>query len=127
MIAEPLARIERSIINIASANAIAASTNRGEYCLSKIGVSMMTRLYALRLAEHGIRVHEIRPGAIFTDMTAAAREDYTRRIEAGLTPIRRWGQPEDIGQAIATLASGGIPFSTGDAFHLDSGLHIRNL
>ncbi len=127
MLAEPEARIERSIVSISSANAIVASTNRGEYCLSKIGVSMMTQLYALRLAEHGIRVHEIRPGAIYTELTAPAREDYTRRIAEGMTPIRRWGQPEDIGRTVASLASGAVPFSTGEAFHIDGGLHIRKL
>jgi NAD(P)-dependent dehydrogenase (short-subunit alcohol dehydrogenase family) len=127
MLAEPEARAERSIVSISSANAIIAATNRGEYCLSKIGVSMMTRLFALRLAEHGIRVHEIRPGTIHTEMTAPAREDYTRRIAEGMTPIRRWGQPEDIGRTVAALASGALPYTTGEAFHVDGGLHIRHL
>jgi 3-oxoacyl-[acyl-carrier protein] reductase len=117
----------RVIINIASANAEAASIDRAEYCLSKTGIGMMTKLYALRLAEVGINVFEIRPGIIRTDMTAVVRESYESRIAAGLTPIRRWGEPEDIGRAAAALASGDFRFSTGEVVHVDGGLHIARL
>ncbi len=127
MLAAGDGRIGRSIVNIASANAFAASPDRGEYCLSKVGVSMMTRLYALRLGGHGIAVHEVRPGVIRTAMTAVARERYDRRIAEGLTPMPRWGEPEDVGRTVAALAGGALPFSTGDAFHVDGGLHIHRL
>ena len=86
---------------------------------------MLTQLFALRLAEHGIRVFEVRPGVIDTDMTAAARDRYTQLIADGLTPIRRWGAPEDVGKAVAALVTGAIPFSTGDVLHVDGGFHIR--
>jgi NAD(P)-dependent dehydrogenase (short-subunit alcohol dehydrogenase family) len=121
------AREGRSIISIASANAVMASINRAEYCLSKTGVSMMTKLFALRLAEAGIGVFEIRPGVIRTDMTADVREDYERRIAGGLAPIRRWGEPQDIGRVAVALASGDFHFSTGEAVHVDGGLHIARL
>lgn len=117
----------RSIVNVTSANAFAASPDRGEYCVSKISLSMMTKLYALRLAGHGIAVHEVRPGVIRTAMTAVAQERYDRLIGDGLTPIARWGEPEDVGRTVAALASGALPFSTGDAFHVDGGLHIPKL
>jgi NAD(P)-dependent dehydrogenase (short-subunit alcohol dehydrogenase family) len=103
------------------------SPNRADYCLSKGGVSMLTRLFALRLAEHGIGVHEIRPGVIRTDMTAPVRDEYQARIDGGLSPIQRWGEPADIGRAVAALASGAFAFSTGDAYHIDGGLHIAKL
>ena len=125
-LAEPAAS-GRTIITIASANAEAASIDRAEYCLSKTGIGMMTKLYALRLAEAGIGVFEIRPGIIRTDMTAVVRESYEARIAAGLTPIRRWGEPEDIGRAAAALASGDFHFSTGEVVHVDGGLHITRL
>ena len=121
------AREGRSIISIASANAVMASINRAEYCLSKTGVSMMTKLFALRLAEAGIGVFEIRPGVIRTDVTADVREDYERRIAGGLAPIRRWGEPQDIGRVAVALASGDFHFSTGEAVHVDGGLHIARL
>ncbi len=117
----------RSIINVSSANAFAASTNRGEYCISKSAITMATQLYAARLGEAGISVFEIRPGVIRTDMTRVAASDYEQRIRDGLTPIRRWGEPDDIGRAVAALASGAFAFSTGDAFHIDGGLHIQRL
>lgn len=117
----------RSIINISSANAVAASINRGEYCLSKAAISMATKLFATRLAAGGVAVFEIRPGVIRTDMTAVAAADYDRRIADGLSPIARWGTPEDVGRAAAALASGDFPFSTGDAIHIDGGLHIARL
>ncbi len=117
----------RSIIFISSANATLASPDRGEYCASKAAVSMITKVFALRLAENNIAVHEIRPGVIRTDLTAPVAETYTQRIAAGLSPIRRWGEPEDIGRAVAMLAAGDMPFSTGDALHIDGGLHIGRL
>jgi NAD(P)-dependent dehydrogenase (short-subunit alcohol dehydrogenase family) len=101
--------------------------NRGDYCISKAGLSMATKLWAVRTAEHGIRVFEVRPGIVETDMTASVREKYDRLIADGLTPIRRWGTPEDVGHAVASLISGAIPFSTGDVLHLDGGLHISRL
>jgi NAD(P)-dependent dehydrogenase (short-subunit alcohol dehydrogenase family) len=117
----------RTIINIASANSVMASIDRAEYCLSKTGVSMMTKLYATRLAEAGIDVFEIRPGVIRTDMTAVARERYEKRIAEGLAPVRRWGEPEDVGRVAVALASGAFRFSTGEAVHVDGGLHIARL
>jgi NAD(P)-dependent dehydrogenase (short-subunit alcohol dehydrogenase family) len=117
----------RSIITISSANAFLVGPDRPEYCFSKLSLSMMTKAFALRLGSHGIATYEIRPGLIRTDMTLPVRDKYTRMIGEGLTPMPRWGEPADIGRAVATLASGAIPFSTGDAFHLDGGLHIPKL
>jgi NAD(P)-dependent dehydrogenase (short-subunit alcohol dehydrogenase family) len=115
----------RSIITITSVNAEVASLNRGEYCISKAGASMLTRLFALRLAPHGIAVYEIRPGVIRTAMTAPVAERYQAEIDRGLTPIARWGEPADIGRAVATLATGGLPFSVGQVVHVDGGLNLR--
>jgi 3-oxoacyl-[acyl-carrier protein] reductase len=117
----------RGIVNIASANAHMASVDRAEYCLSKTGVAMMTKLYALRLAEAGIAVFEIRPGVIRTDMTAVVSAAYEKRIAEGLTPVRRWGEPEDVGRAVVALTSGEFHFSTGEVVHVDGGLHIARL
>jgi NAD(P)-dependent dehydrogenase (short-subunit alcohol dehydrogenase family) len=117
----------RCIINISSANAYAASSNRGEYCLSKTAISMATKLFATRLGEAGIGVFEIRPGVIRTSMTAVAAADYDKRIAAGLSPMPRWGEAQDVGRAAAALASGAFAFSTGDAIHVDGGLHIQRL
>jgi 3-oxoacyl-[acyl-carrier protein] reductase len=117
----------RSIVNIASINSEHASTNRGEYCISKAGVSMMTSLFALRLARHNIAVNEIRPGIIRTDMTAPVRDAYDRQIADGISPIARWGEAEDVGRAVAALASGAFPFTTGEALHVDGGLHIGRM
>jgi NAD(P)-dependent dehydrogenase (short-subunit alcohol dehydrogenase family) len=127
MAAEKAPRGPRSVVNIASANAAIVAPDRAAYGLSKTAVSMMTRMFALRLAEHGIAVHEIRPGIIRTDMTAVRKERYDTLIAEGITPIARWGEPEDVGRAVAALASGDIPFTTGDAFHIDGGLHIHKL
>ena len=115
------------IINISSVSAYAASLNRGEYCISKAGVSMMTQLFALRLAEYGIPVYEIRPGIIRTDMTSGVKEKYDRLIEGGITPIRRWGEGEDIAKAVEMLVSGALPFSTGEVINVDGGFHLRML
>jgi NAD(P)-dependent dehydrogenase (short-subunit alcohol dehydrogenase family) len=115
------------IVNVTSVSAYTASVNRGEYCVAKAGLAMMTQLYAARLAEHGIRVYEVRPGIIETDMTAAVRDRYDRLIDEGLTPIRRWGRPEDIGRAVAAVAAGALPFSTGEVINVDGGFHLRIL
>jgi 3-oxoacyl-[acyl-carrier protein] reductase len=115
----------RSIITITSVNAEIASTDRGEYCISKAGASMLTRLFALRLAAEGIGVYEVRPGVIRTPMTAPVAERYQQRIENGLSPIARWGEPEDVGRAVATLACGGLPFSVGQVVYVDGGLNLR--
>ncbi|MGQ9559824.1 MAG: 3-ketoacyl-ACP reductase [Candidatus Oleimicrobiaceae bacterium] len=120
---------ERSpkIVNISSISAYTSSPSRGEYCISKAGVSMMTKLFADRLAEYGINVYEIRPGIIATDMTKAVKEKYDVLIAGGLTPIARWGLPEDIGKAVAAIASGAFPFSTGEVINVDGGFHLRRL
>jgi 3-oxoacyl-[acyl-carrier protein] reductase len=117
----------RCVINITSLSTYSVSTNRGDYCISKAGLSMMTKLWAVRLAEFGIHVYEIRPGVIETDMTAGAKEHYDRLIAEGLSPIRRWGTPADVGRAVGALASGELAFSTGDAINVDGGFHIRRL
>lgn len=115
------------IINIGSISANTASLNRGEYCLSKAGMGMLTALFAVRLAEAGIRVYEVRPGIIATDMTAAVQEKYDRMIEGGLLPLRRWGQPEDVAKAVLALAEGALPYSTGEVIYIDGGFHLRRL
>ncbi|MGE3807805.1 MAG: 3-ketoacyl-ACP reductase [Gemmataceae bacterium] len=114
-----------AIVNISSLSSYTISTNRGDYCISKTGLAMSTKLWALRLAEHGIRVFEVCPGVIETDMTAGARERYTQMLADGLAPLRRWGSPEDIGHAVASLVTGAIPYSTGDTYHVDGGFHLR--
>ncbi|BBK30993.1 NAD(P)-dependent dehydrogenase (short-subunit alcohol dehydrogenase family) [Stella humosa] len=120
-------RRRRAIVTISSVNATMASINRGEYCIAKAGLPMMTRLFALRLAEAGIPAFEIRPGIIRTDMTAPVSATYDPIIAAGTPPARRWGEAEDIGRAVAALASGAFDFSTGEAIHVDGGLGISRL
>jgi NAD(P)-dependent dehydrogenase (short-subunit alcohol dehydrogenase family) len=115
------------IVNISSVSAYAASVNRGEYCLSKAALSMMTQLFAIRLAEYGINVYEIRPGVVETDMTRAVKQKYDDLIAAGLTPIQRWGKPEDVGRAVTAIALDQFPFSTGEVINVDGGFHIRRL
>jgi len=115
------------IINISSVSAYAVSANRGEYCVAKAGMTMMTWLFAERLAEHGIQVFELRPGVIASDMTAPVREKYDRLIADGLTPIRRWGQPGDVAKAVAAIVQDAFPFSTGEVINVDGGFHIRRL
>jgi 3-oxoacyl-[acyl-carrier protein] reductase len=112
----------RSIVTITSVNAEIPSPTRGEYCISKAGASMLTRLFALRLAPHGIGVFEVRPGIIRTPMTAPAAERYEQEIARGVTPIARWGEPADVGRAVATAATGGLPFSVGQVIYVDGGL-----
>lgn len=117
-----------AIVNIGSMSAYTASVNRGEYCVAKAGIAMMTKLFAVRLAEHGINVFEIRPGIIETDMTGPVKAKYDDLIfEKGLTPIRRWGQPGDVAQAVLAIASGHLPFSTGEVINVDGGFHLRTL
>ena len=123
----PPVSLAPQIITISSVSAYAASTNRGDYCVAKAALSMLTPLFATRLAEHGILVYEIRPGIIATDMTGPVKEKYDKLINEGLTPIKRWGTPEDVGKAVAALASGALPFSTGEVLNVDGGFHIRRL
>jgi NAD(P)-dependent dehydrogenase (short-subunit alcohol dehydrogenase family) len=120
-------RRRRAIVNIGSISAYAASVNRGEYCIAKAGLAMATKLFAVRLAEHGIGVHEVRPGIIATDMTAGVKEKYDRLIDDGLLPIRRWGQPEDVAAAVAAIAEGRLPYSTGQVIDVDGGFHLHRL
>ncbi len=115
------------IINISSVSATVASTDRGDYCITKAGVAMTTQLWAARLAEFGIDVYEIRPGIVATDMTAVAKEKYDRLIAAGLTVEKRWGTPQDIGRAAAVLARGEISYATGQVLNIDGGLTIARL
>jgi 3-oxoacyl-[acyl-carrier protein] reductase len=116
-----------AIVNITSVSAYAASPERGDYCISKAGLGMMTKLYAARLAAEGINVFEIRPGVIATDMTGNVKAIYDQRIADGLTPIARWGTPEDVGRAVAAIASGSFPFSTGEVINVDGGFHLQRL
>ena len=115
------------IVNVSSISAHAVSTNRGDYCVAKAGLEMVTRLFAARLADHGINVHEIRPGVIASDMTAPVKEKYDKLINEGLTPIRRWGKPNDVGRAVAALALDYFPFTTGEVFNVDGGFNVRRL
>ena len=115
------------ICNTSSVSAYTSSPARGEYCLSKAGVSMMTKLYADRLAEFGIGVFEVRPGIIATDMTAVVKNKYDKLISEGLTPIRRWGLPEDVARAVGAVAEGRLDFCTGQVLNVDGGFHLRRL
>jgi NAD(P)-dependent dehydrogenase (short-subunit alcohol dehydrogenase family) len=115
------------IVFITSVSSTFVSTNRADYCISKAGLSMAVQLFATRLADAGIPVFEVRPGVIATDMTGPVQAEYDRKIAAGLSPIRRWGLPEDVGRAVAALAAGSLAFSTGEVIHVDGGLHVRRL
>jgi len=119
--------VRGTIVNVSSISAYAVSTNRIDYCIAKAGIQMMTWLLASRLAEERIRVYEICPGVIASDMTAPVTEKYDKLIADGLSPIRRWGQAEDVAKAVATVASDAFPFSTGDRINVDGGFHIRRL
>ena len=116
-----------SIVNISSCSAYTSSVSRGEYCISKAGVGMITKLFADRLACEGITVNEICPGIIETDMTAGVKGKYDALIEGGLVPLGRWGQPDDIGKAVVALCDGTFGYTTGESFILDGGMHIRKL
>jgi NAD(P)-dependent dehydrogenase (short-subunit alcohol dehydrogenase family) len=116
-----------TIVTVSSISAYTASVDRAEYCISKAGLSMMTQLFAARLAEHNINVYEVCPGIIETDMTAPVKDKYDRLIAGGLTPIRRWGKPEDVGKAVAMIARGELPFSTGEVINVDGGFHMKTL
>ncbi|WP_250469717.1 3-ketoacyl-ACP reductase [Caballeronia sp. GAFFF2] len=114
-----------SVITITSSNAVAASPLRGEYCVSKAGSSMATTLFSLRLAEHGIAVYEVQPGLIETEMTAPSRARYDAQMEQGLTAIKRWGTPREVATAVRSLATGGLPYSVGQAIRVDGGLLVN--
>ena len=116
-----------SVVNVSSMSATFASTNRGEYCISKAGLSMATKLWAARLGEFGIPVYEVSPGIVKTDMTAPVEAKYDELIEGGLTIERRWGTAEDVGRAVAALVRGDLPYSTGNVVHVDGGLGVPRL
>ncbi len=116
-----------SIVNISSCSAYTSSTSRGEYCISKAGVSMITKLFADRLAGEGILVNEICPGIIATGMTDAVKDKYDKLIADGLVPMGRWGMPSDIAKAVVALCDGTFGYTTGQSFILDGGMHIRKL
>lgn len=120
-------QFEASIINVSSISATVASVNRGEYCISKAGLSMATQLFAVRLGEFNIPVFEVRPGIISTDMTSGVKEKYDALIEKGLTVQKRWGYPEDVGRVVNALAQGNFMYSTGQVVMVDGGLTIPRL
>jgi NAD(P)-dependent dehydrogenase (short-subunit alcohol dehydrogenase family) len=115
------------IISISSMSATVASTNRGEYCISKAGLSMATHLFAVRLGEFDIPVFEVRPGIIRTDMTAGVKEKYDKLINEGLCVQKRWGEPEDVGKVVSCLVNGNFAYSTGQVIMIDGGLTIPRL
>ena len=115
------------IVNVSSCSAYTSSVSRGEYCISKAGVSMMTKLFADRLSCDGITVNEVCPGIIRTGMTAAVQEKYDRLIEEGLVPLGRWGEPEDVAKAIVALCDGTFGYTTGASIIVDGGMHIQSL
>ena len=128
MMKQPLHGDKRgTIINISSCSAEVSSVNRGEYCVSKAGISMLTKLYADRLAPEGIFVYEIRPGVIRTDMTSRVEEKYTELIKQGMFPIARWGVPEDVAKAVRAFCSDDFCYTTGNYIDVDGGFHIRRL
>lgn len=116
-----------AIVNVSSCSAYTSSTSRGEYCISKAGVSMITKLFADRLSSEGITVNEVCPGIIATDMTAKVKDKYDRLIEQGLVPLGRWGMPDDVSKAVLALCDGTFGYTTGESFILDGGMHIRRL
>lgn len=115
------------IVIVSSISGYAVSTNRGDYCMAKAALGMMTKLYATRLADHGINVFEVCPGVIASDMTAPVKEKYDKLFAEGLAPIRRWGTPEDVGRAITAIALDYLPYSTGETINVDGGFHVRRL
>ena len=118
---------ESRIVNISSMSAYTASVNRGEYCISKAGISMITKLFAARLAEYGVSVIEIRPGIIETEMTSKVKEKYEKLIADGITPINRMGQPEDVAKCVISVAQGNLDFCTGTVIDCDGGFNVRRL
>lgn len=124
---EPLIPGGFKLVFIGSISADVVSLNRGEYCISKAGLAMASRLWAQRLAGEGIQVYELRPGIIETDMTGGVKEKYDTLIAEGLVPQRRWGAPEDIGRAVRAILEGDFAFSTGSVLYIDGGLHIKEL
>jgi len=122
---EPLLPAGFKVVIVSSVSANTVSTNRGEYCISKAGLAMVTQLWAVRLATEGIQVFELRPGIMETDMTGAVKEKYDRLIGNGLVPMRRWGQPDDVGEAVAAILEGRFPYTTGDIFNIDGGMQLR--
>ncbi len=121
-------KIEKArIVNIGSISAYTSSLNRGEYCLSKAGMGMMTKLFAHRLAEFGINVYEVRPGFVRTDLTSPAWEKYDSMIADGLMPIARWGEPEEVARTVVAIAQDCFPLSTGEVINTDGGFHLRRL
>jgi NAD(P)-dependent dehydrogenase (short-subunit alcohol dehydrogenase family) len=123
----PFDGVPRAIINVSSISAFAVSTNRGDYCITKAGIGMMTQLWAVRLAEFGIGVFELQPGVIESDMTGPVKAKYDALFAAGFAPINRWGQPDDLGRAVVAIARGDFPYTTGQVFHIDGGFHLRTL
>jgi 3-oxoacyl-[acyl-carrier protein] reductase len=121
----PLLKGGFKVIIISSVSANTVSVNRGEYCISKAGLAMVTQLWAVRLATEGVQVFELRPGIMETDMTGAVKEKYDRLIGNGLVPMRRWGQPDDVGDAVAAILEGRFPYTTGDVFNIDGGMQLR--
>ena len=128
LVARPAQPNERgTIVTITSSNAVAASVARGEYCISKAGLSMASLLWATRLADTGVSVYEVRPGIVRTDMTAGVAAKYDALISQGLTLQKRWGTPQDVGKAVAMLARGDLPYSTGQVILVDGGLTVQRL
>lgn len=131
LMARRMAEIEtdemRAIVFITSISAEVSSISRGEYCISKAGLSMAVKLYADRMARHGVNVYEVRPGIIATDMTAGVQEKYQKMIDEGLMPIARMGKPEDLGNTVLALANGAMRYSTGDVVNVDGGMMLRRL
>ncbi|MEA3212822.1 MAG: 3-oxoacyl-[acyl-carrier protein] reductase [Chthoniobacter sp.] len=123
----PIEGRPRAVINLSSISAFAVSTNRGDYCITKAGIGMMTQLWAVRLAEFGIAVFEIQPGVVESDMTGPVKQKYDALFAQGFTPINRWGHPSDIAKAVAAVVLGHFPYSTGQVFQVDGGFHLRTL
>ena len=124
---EPVDDRKGVIVNVSSCSSVVSSTNRGEYCVSKAGISMLTTLYADRLASEGILVNEVRPGVIATDMTSKVQGKYDALIEKGAVPIARWGTPEDVAGAVSLLCSDRLRYTTGNYIDVDGGFHIQRL
>jgi NAD(P)-dependent dehydrogenase (short-subunit alcohol dehydrogenase family) len=130
---EMISLVQRQVVSdpqihfVTSVSAEFATLTRGDYCVSKAGLSMAVKLFATRLAEAGVRVFEIRPGVIATDMTEPVKSQYDQRLADGLAPLRRWGTPADVGAVVVSLAQGGLPYATGNVIDVDGGMHLRRL